>query len=39
MPEYEVERVARDARLWELCEGTREMQKIAIASYLIGKVK
>ncbi len=37
MQEYEVERFARDAKITELYEGTREIQKNTIASYLIGK--
>ncbi len=39
MQEYEVERFARDAKITELYEGTREIQKNTIASYLIGKHK
>jgi alkylation response protein AidB-like acyl-CoA dehydrogenase len=39
MLEYEVERFARDAKITELYEGTREIQKNTIASYLIGKNK
>ena len=35
--EYEVERFYRDARITEIYEGTREIQKNTIASYLIGK--
>ncbi|MGD8847915.1 MAG: acyl-CoA dehydrogenase family protein [Desulfobacteraceae bacterium] len=37
MLEYEVERFARDAKITELYEGTREIQKNTIASQLIGK--
>jgi alkylation response protein AidB-like acyl-CoA dehydrogenase len=37
MQEYEVERFARDAKITELYEGTREIQKNTIASYLVGK--
>jgi alkylation response protein AidB-like acyl-CoA dehydrogenase len=37
--EYEVERFYRDARITEIYEGTREIQKNTIASYLIGKSK
>jgi alkylation response protein AidB-like acyl-CoA dehydrogenase len=37
MLEYEVERFARDAKITELYEGTKEIQKNTIASYLIGK--
>jgi len=39
MHEYEVERYARDAKITELYEGTKEIQKNTIASYLIGKIK
>jgi alkylation response protein AidB-like acyl-CoA dehydrogenase len=39
MLEYEVERFARDAKITELYEGTREIQKNTIASSLIGKKK
>ena len=39
MQEYEVERFARDAKITELYEGTKEIQKNTIASYLIGKLK
>ncbi|KPA10195.1 acyl-CoA dehydrogenase domain-containing protein [Candidatus Magnetomorum sp. HK-1] len=39
MQEYEVERYARDAKITELYEGTKEIQKNTIASYLIGKIK
>jgi alkylation response protein AidB-like acyl-CoA dehydrogenase len=34
---YEVERFARDANITEVYEGTTEIQKNTIASYLIGK--
>jgi alkylation response protein AidB-like acyl-CoA dehydrogenase len=37
MSEYEVERFYRDARIIEIYEGTREIQKNAIASVVIGK--
>lgn len=37
MTEYEVERFYRDARITEIYEGTREIQKNTIASSLIGK--
>jgi alkylation response protein AidB-like acyl-CoA dehydrogenase len=37
--EYEVERFYRDAKITEIYEGTKEIQKNAIASALIGKVK
>ncbi len=39
MLEYEVERCYRDAKITEIYEGTKEIQKNTIASYLIGKVK
>lgn len=39
MLEYEVERFARDAKITELYEGTKEIQKNTIASYLLGKFK
>lgn len=39
MREYEVERFARDAKICELYEGTKEIQKNTIASYIIGKLK
>ena len=39
MQEYEVERFARDAKITELYEGTREIQKNTIASALLGKIK
>jgi alkylation response protein AidB-like acyl-CoA dehydrogenase len=39
MSEYEVERFYRDAKITELYEGTREIQKNTIASALIGKMK
>jgi alkylation response protein AidB-like acyl-CoA dehydrogenase len=38
MLEYEVERFYRDARITEIYEGTREIQKNTIASGLIGKL-
>jgi alkylation response protein AidB-like acyl-CoA dehydrogenase len=37
MLEYEVERYYRDARITEIYEGTREIQKNTIASAVIGK--
>jgi len=37
--EYEVERFYRDAKIMEIYEGTREIQKNTIASALIGKTK
>jgi len=39
LTEYEVERFYRDAKITEIYEGTREMQKNTIASALIGKLK
>ena len=39
MTENEVERFYRDARALELVEGTREIQKNAIAKILLGKLK
>ncbi len=39
MLEYEVERFARDAKITELYEGTKEIQKNTIASYLLKKAK
>jgi alkylation response protein AidB-like acyl-CoA dehydrogenase len=38
MLEYEVERYYRDARITEIYEGTREIQKNTIASAVIGKI-
>lgn len=37
--EYEVERFYRDARITEIYEGTREIQKNTIASSILGKLK
>ncbi|PIP35235.1 MAG: acyl-CoA dehydrogenase [Desulfobacterales bacterium CG07_land_8_20_14_0_80_52_14] len=37
--EYEVERFYRDARITEIYEGTREIQKNTIAGTLLGKIK
>ena len=37
--EYEVERFYRDAKITEIYEGTREIQKNTIASYLTGRHK
>ena len=37
MEEYEVERLARDAKLMELGGGTTEMQELTIARHLIGQ--
>ena len=39
MQEYEVERFARDAKICELYEGTKEIQKNTIASAILGKMK
>jgi len=39
MTEYEVERFYRDAKITEIYEGTKEIQKNTIASSLLGKVK
>ncbi len=39
MAEYEVERFYRDAKITEIYEGTREIQKNTIAAGLLGKVK
>lgn len=39
MAEYEVERFFRDAKITEIYEGTREIQKNTIASSIIGKLK
>jgi len=39
MLEYEVERFYRDAKITELYEGTREIQKNTIAGILIGRLK
>ncbi|MCJ7595597.1 MAG: acyl-CoA dehydrogenase, partial [Desulfobacterales bacterium] len=38
MLEYEVERFYRDAKIMEIYEGTREIQKNTIASALVGKL-
>lgn len=35
--EYDVERFYRDSKITELYEGTREIQKNTIASFLLGK--
>jgi alkylation response protein AidB-like acyl-CoA dehydrogenase len=37
--EYEVERFYRDAKITEIYEGTKEIQKNTIASALLGKLK
>jgi len=39
MAEYEVERFYRDAKICELYEGTKEIQKNTIASSVLGKLK
>ncbi len=39
MTEFEVERFYRDSKIVEIYEGTKEIQKNTIASYLIGKLK
>ena len=39
MAEYEVERFYRDAKITEIWEGTKEIQKNTIASAIIGKLK
>jgi len=39
MTEYEVERFYRDAKITEIYEGTKEIQKNTIASSVIGKLK
>lgn len=39
MQEYEVERFYRDAKITEIWEGTKEIQKNTIASSLVGKLK
>lgn len=39
MTEYEVERFYRDAKITEIYEGTKEIQKNTIAGGLIGKLK
>ena len=39
MTEYEVERFYRDAKITEIYEGTKEIQKNTIASGIIGKIK
>jgi alkylation response protein AidB-like acyl-CoA dehydrogenase len=39
MAEYEVERYYRDAKICEIYEGTKEIQKNTIASGLLGKMK
>jgi alkylation response protein AidB-like acyl-CoA dehydrogenase len=39
MTEYEVERFYRDAKITEIYEGTKEIQKNTIASAVLGKIK
>ena len=39
MTEYEVERFYRDAKITEIYEGTKEIQKNTIASSVLGKLK
>jgi alkylation response protein AidB-like acyl-CoA dehydrogenase len=39
MTEYEVERFYRDAKITEIYEGTKEIQKNTIAGVILGKVK
>jgi len=39
MTEYEVERFYRDAKITEIYEGTKEIQKNTIASAILGKIK
>ena len=39
LPEYDVERFYRDAKIMEIYEGTKEIQKNTIASSLIGRTK
>jgi alkylation response protein AidB-like acyl-CoA dehydrogenase len=39
MAEYEVERFYRDAKICEIYEGTKEIQKNTIASGVLGKMK
>ena len=39
MQEYEVERFYRDAKITEIWEGTKEIQKNTIASSIVGKIK
>jgi alkylation response protein AidB-like acyl-CoA dehydrogenase len=39
LSDYEVERFYRDAKITEIYEGTKEIQKNTIASALIGKLK
>jgi alkylation response protein AidB-like acyl-CoA dehydrogenase len=39
MQEYEVERFYRDAKITEIYEGTKEIQKNTIAGEILGKAK
>jgi alkylation response protein AidB-like acyl-CoA dehydrogenase len=39
MTEYEVERFYRDAKICEIYEGTKEIQKNTIASAILGKIR
>jgi alkylation response protein AidB-like acyl-CoA dehydrogenase len=39
MTEYEVERFYRDAKICEIYEGTKEIQRNTIASAILGKIK
>jgi alkylation response protein AidB-like acyl-CoA dehydrogenase len=39
MAEYEVERFYRDAKICEIYEGTKEIQKNTIASGVLGRMK
>jgi alkylation response protein AidB-like acyl-CoA dehydrogenase len=39
MAEYEVERFYRDAKVTEICEGTREIQKNTIAGAILGNLR
>jgi len=38
MTEYEVERFYRDAKVTEIYEGTKEIQKNTLASAVLGKL-
>lgn len=39
MQDYEVERFYRDAKITELYEGTREIQKNTIAGHVLGNIR
>jgi alkylation response protein AidB-like acyl-CoA dehydrogenase len=39
MQEYDVERFYRDAKITEIYEGTKEIQKNTIAGAILGKIK